>query len=131
MVDQKNTCNQIKFVFNKSWVFSSPFFHEYFNFHFSYILRDGDCFLFSPCNFEREIGTRLARIDQLLRNAAWHAVFLREEAYTSAWCIAEIQITVSGDKHFKSSCCPGINGKVYGCNKNKNRKQNKLIEESQ
>lgn len=100
-------------------------------FQFSYILRDGDCFLFSPCNFEREIGTRQAKIDQLLRNAAWHAVFLREEAYTSAWCIAEIQITVSGDKHFKSSCCPGINGKVYGCNKNKNRKQNKLIEESQ
>ena len=33
--------------------------------------------------------------------------------------ITENQLTVSGVRHFRSSCCPGIDGKVYGCNKHK------------
>ena len=33
--------------------------------------------------------------------------------------ITENQLTVSGVRHLRSSCCPGIDGKVYDCNKHK------------
>lgn len=70
MVNQQDTRTPIIFVLEKSAVsFSSPlflftYFHEHFNF-LSLTLREGDCILWFPLPFAREIGARAPENDPL------------------------------------------------------------------